>query len=247
MKKKVFDYSLSDLWEKVEKRVVYTSIFFYLFAQILSVFSKRTRFEFEISSEASISFVCLVLLFLLLFIDRRTGRLSGSHEPLAFNDLSTALSALSQMTPKIETIDILGHSTQAFFQHFRQKLDGHEKIRVVMRNHEVAQFLPHLSDNQAREYERSQIETTLNSWKNIISEEARPQSLFLSDDEPSIFMCLINGQNLLVGFYFQSEKDWGYSVKDCFVLSSQDIRSRQVISSHKKWFEDRMKHCSVAN
>lgn len=155
-----------------------------------------------------------------------------------FDDLSKAIGYVVNDLDKIKKLDLFAHSSQAFFQHLRIKLINCDEMRVVLRNPDSDVFIKHKTNKEAVDSEKYQIKNVILTWSEMIKENRVNRGVIkLYDFEPTIYMCVINNDYLIFGFYNASQIEWGYSVKDVFVVKGEAITGKEMIKSYLVWFE----------
>jgi len=159
------------------------------------------------------------------------------------SDLSAAIHHLLSRCGPLVSIDILAHSTEAFLQHFRLKLQGVERVRILFRNPESARFADHVANPEIREGERNQIRTAIRYWsEDTTTAGVKSVTLAQYDFEPSFFLCIVNGAYALLGLFTPSQAQWGYEVRDAMVLSRDEACGANFISSLQAWFDAVLSH-----
>ncbi len=155
----------------------------------------------------------------------------------SYDDLSVALNDFLKKAGEIESLDIFSHSSQAFFQHIRPKLKGTEKIRIIIRNPKAEPFIIHKKDRKAVESEKSQINNAILSWTDLITTGRVTEGhIYLYDFEPSFFLSILNKRVALFGFYRPTQYEWGFSVKNSFIVENSTENGIALLESFSSWF-----------
>jgi hypothetical protein len=122
-----------------------------------------------------------------------------------------------------------------------------EKIRLILRNPNSQQFLTHLKNDEAVQYERNQIKNRIDSWTHIsrvekwknpkVSEAFSNIEIYLYDFDPPFNMMIIDKKLLAFELRKPTQEIWGFCSDRIFVIARDDEIGKMLVDDFLGWFE----------
>lgn len=215
--------SLSKIYSRIEKPAVYLTLSVFIALRLVSLFSKNKFINSLIEGEKSFLFIAVILLFLIIFIDRRVSILRKYESVSHFITFDEAIEYAFKQQKKIKKIYILGHSTNTIHEQIKWKLHGNENLRILVRNPNTSNFLTHLNSEQAKEKEKQQIEIAVHKWNDMLQErKIKDLEIYYYDFEPSFYLIIIDEKFGVLGTFEPCQIGWGYNVEKAIVINGRN-------------------------
>jgi len=215
--------SLNKIWSKIEKPAIYSTLFIYIILKTFSLIFKCSFIDNLVEGENIFLFIAIILLFLIIFIDRRVSTLRKYESVSHFITFDEAIAYGFKQQKKIKKISILGHSTHTLLEQMKLKLHGNEELEILVRNPMSSNFLSHLKNADKKEREKQQITNAVNTWKRMLEErEIKNLNIYYYDFEPSLYLIIIDRKICVLGIFKPSQKRWGYIVESAIVIDGRN-------------------------
>jgi len=241
----------NELWDKIEKYTIYIVLGIFALLQLLDSFINSSIIDKLLNVKTINLFIAIILMYLFLYIEKRLPLQSRYANGIKiFEHFDEAVLYTLSDIKNVRQVEIFAHSSDGYYSLLRHQFDSMtslEKICVIIRNPNSENFLKHLKNDSARQYERNQILNRVESWENVFRlEKWKNQKFSKSPPEVEVFeydfdppMNILIVDRKIVSFEFRKpvQEGWGFVSDKVFVLAKDDEVGAALVNEIVDWFD----------